>query len=198
MKKQILEKLDSLPCFSKKNLKLFQDNSDFSFDKNIQNWLKKGLIKKLKNGLYVTKNYFLNQKNKTDYVEFIAGKLVYPSYLSCEYVLQKYNILTEAIYTITSITTKTTRSIENFLGNFKYYNLKPELFIGFDKKSNYFQASKAKALFDYIYLKKNNIKNIEDLRLNTDEINKQDWLEFKKYIKISKDSKMQKLCLNKI
>lgn len=198
MKKEILEKLNNLPCFSKANLKLFQDNSDFSFDKNIQNWLKKGLIKKLKNGLYVTKNYFLKQKSKTIYAEFTASKLVYPSYLSCEYILQKYNILTEAIYTITSITTKTTRSIENFLGSFKYYNLKPELFIGFERKNKYFQATKAKALFDYIYLKKNNIKNMQDLRLNTDEINQADKQEFQKYIKLSKDSKMQKLCLNKI
>ena len=78
----------------------------------------------MKNGLYVTEKYILLQKDISPYAEFVASKLVYPSYLSCEYVLQKYNILTEAVYTITSIIAKTTRKIENFLGSFKYYNLK--------------------------------------------------------------------------
>ena len=92
MKEEILKKFEELPYFTKANLKLFQDNSDFSFDKNIQNWLKKGLIKKLKNGLYVLGKYFLKEKEPTLYQEFIANKLVFPSYLSGEYVLQKNNI----------------------------------------------------------------------------------------------------------
>lgn len=199
MKTKILKKFEELPYFTKTNLKLFQDNSDFSFDKNIQNWLKKGLIKKLKNGFYVTEKYFSQENELTLYQEFIANKLVYPSYLSAEYVLQKYNILTEAIYGLTSITIKSTRGYENFLGTFRYYNIKKELFLGFQeiifKKNKILIASLAKALFDFVYLKKDSFqefsqKEIEEMRLNLDEINKKDIEEFEKYISLSKDKKM--------
>jgi predicted transcriptional regulator of viral defense system len=199
MKEEILEKFEESPYFTKTNLKLFQDNSDFSFDKNIQNWLKKGLIKKLKNGLYCTEKYFLKEKEPTLYQEFIANKLVFPSYLSGEYVLQKDNILTEAIYSITSVTIKSTRNYENFLATFRYYNIKKELFLGFQEinfgKNKILIATRAKALFDFIYLKKNNFqefsqKEIEEIRLNLDEIKKEDLKEFKKYIDLSKDKKM--------
>jgi len=210
MQQKILEQLNTLPYFSKKNLRLFQNNSDFSFDKNIQNWLKKGLIKKLKNGLYVTEKYLLSEDDKAGYAEFIASKLVFPSYLSNEYVLQKYSILTEAIYVITSISLKTTRNIENFLGAFLYRNIKKELFTGLEQKQYrnnvYFQATKAKALFDYIYFRKDNFidfstKELEELRFNTDEITKKDLKEFKIYLKLAQNSKMrlffdqfQKIC----
>ncbi|MEK9165276.1 MAG: hypothetical protein AAB525_00235 [Patescibacteria group bacterium] len=213
MTQKILEKFNTLPCFSKQNLKLSQDNSNYSFDKNIQNWLARGIIKQLKNGLYVSERYILAEKDITAYSEFIASKLVYPSYLSCEYVLQKYNLLTEAIYTITSVTSKTTRTIKNFLAKFSYYNLKKELITGFMefsyKNNKYWQATKAKALFDYIYLRKNNFFNfslaeLSELRLNTDEFSKNDLRELKKYIQLSNDVKMQKfftnfqkLCLSK-
>lgn len=205
MKKEILKQFENQPYFTKTNLRLFQDNSNFSFDKNIQGWIKKDLIKKLKNGLYVTEKYILKEKELTLYQEFMANKLLYPSYLSGEYVLQKYNILTEAVYSLTSITTKTTRCFENFLNVFRYYNLKKELFLGFNEidygKFKILIASKAKALFDFIYLKKNNfqefsLKEIEEMRLNLDEINKNDLEEFGKYANLSKDEKIFNFCKN--
>lgn len=199
MKREFLKQFENLPCFTKTNLKLFQDNSDFSFDKNIQAWLKKELIKKLKNGLYVTEKYILKEKELTLYQEFMANKLLWPSYLSGEYVLQKYNILTEAIYSLTSITTKTSRSFENFLGVFRYYNLKKELFLGFKEvnfgKFKILIASKTKALFDFVYFKKDNFQEfspeeIEEMRFNLDELNKKDLKELKEYINLSKNKKM--------
>lgn len=199
MKEEILKQFERLPCFTKTNLRLFQDNSNFSFDKNIQNWLKRGIIKKLKNGLYVTEKYLLKEKESDLYQEFIANKFVYPSYLSGEYVLQKYNILTEAIYGITSVTAKSTRNYENFLAVFRYYNIKKELFLGWQeidfRKNKILIATKAKALFDFIYLKKDAFqgfsqKEIEELRLNLDEMKTSDLKELKKYIDLSKNKKM--------
>ncbi len=199
MKEEILKQFERLPCFTKTNLRLFQDNSNFSFDKNIQNWLKRGIIKKLKNGLYVTEKYLLKEKESDLYQEFIANKFVYPSYLSGEYVLQKYNILTEAIYGITSVTAKSTRNYENFLAVFRYYNIKKELFLGWQeidfRKNKILIATKAKALFDFIYLKKDAFqgfsqKEIEELRLNLDEMKTGDLKELKKYIDLSKNKKM--------
>lgn len=207
MKQQILQKLENLPYFSKGNLRLFQNNSDFSFDRNIKNWQKKGLIKKLKNGLYVREKFILQEKNVTEYAEMMANLLVYPSYISCEYVLQKNNMLTEAIYGFTSITTKSTRTVENFLGNFRYYNIKKELFTGFQdapysyKEAKILIATKAKAIFDFVYLKKNRFQNfsqkeIEEIRFNFDEWSKRDMLELKKYIYLSENKKMENFYKN--
>lgn len=207
MKQQILQKLENLPYFSKGNLRLFQNNSNYSFDRNIKNWQKKNFIKKLKNGLYVTEKFILQEKNITQYVEMMANLLVYPSYISCEYVLQKNNMLTEAVYGFTSIATKSTRTVENFLGNFRYYNLKKELFTGFQdapyfyKETKIFIATRAKALFDFIYLKKNRYQNfspeeIEEMRFNFDEWRRRDMIELKKYIRLSKNRKMENFYKN--
>ncbi len=214
MKKKILQQFDSLPYFTKNNLRLFQDSADFSFDKNIQNWLKSGIVKRLKSGVYVTERFILQEKDITQYQELIANTLVYPSYISTDYVLQKYNLLTEAAKTITSITTKSTRAFSNFLGTFRYYSMKEELFCGFEeleyKNMIIKQATKAKALFDYLYLSIDSFgafsfQEIEEIRINTDEITKEDFKEFEGYVKIAKNAKMNSfynqfkkyLCLNK-
>ena len=60
---------------------------------NIIRWLKKGELIQLKRGWYVTKNYYLMTPGKQIYLEWLANKLKEPSYLSMEYVLQKYNLL---------------------------------------------------------------------------------------------------------
>lgn len=196
MKEKIIEKVNDLPYFSKNNLKLFQDNADFTFNENIKKWLKKELMSKIKNGLYVTR-FYLDRRKKTEYEEFIANILTQPSYISLEYALQKYNILSEGAFSFSSVTTKSTRGYENFLGSFNYSSIKPELFCGFfeEKEASYpiLIASKAKAIFDYVYFRKNiySAEAIEELRFNWEELDKKDFIELKKYIKMSKNKKMK-------
>ncbi|MCG2692348.1 hypothetical protein L6272_06025, partial [Microgenomates group bacterium] len=62
------------------------------------------------------------------------------------------------------------------------------------------EASKAKALFDFLYLRILKIKEVdqnllESFRLNLDEFSRQDRQEFKKYIKLSRLKKMAKAAL---
>lgn len=202
---QKLKKLDNLSCFDKSALQQFMELSENSLYANIKRWLKQGLIIKLKNGLYVTNNYYLSKEKKEDYVEFIANKLREPSYLSLEYVLQAYGILSEAVYSITSITLKSKNSYTNKLGRFSYRNIKETLFTGFNicEKSD-FQikiATKAKALFDYLYLKFKSIAKITkeeliSLRLNLEKISKKDLEEFNQYAKKAGIKKY--LCLTKL
>src|SRR4030042_1907913 len=79
------------------------------------------------------------------------------SYLSLEYVLQQRGILTEITYPVTAITIKNTRTILNSLGTFVYRHIQPHLYFGFQIMESYgvpyAQASTAKALFDYLYLR---------------------------------------------
>lgn len=187
-----LRKLENLSYFDKSVLQQFMELSDNSLYANIKRWLKQGLIIKLKNGLYVTEKYYGSRDNKENYVEFIANKLREPSYLSLEYVLQTYGMLTEAVYAITSITQKSKRGYANKLGRFSYRKIKDELFVGFDLlERGEFQvkiATKAKALFDYLYFKFRSVTRITkeelvSLRLNFGDFSKKDLKEFDQYAK---------------
>lgn len=202
---QNLKKLDNLSCFDKSTLQQFMEISDNSLYADIKRWLKQGLIIKLKNGLYVTNAYYISRDKKEAYLEFIANKLREPSYLSLEYVLQAYGILGEAIYSITSITLKSKNSYANKLGRFSYRNIKEALFTGFNIcEKGEFQikiATKAKALFDYLYLKFKSITRItrEELisfRLDLEGFSKKDLEEFNQYVKKAGIKKY--LCLTKL
>lgn len=190
-----------LPFFSKNTLRLTTSLKREALDMRIKRALKKEQILGLKKGLYVTKEYYQLEPDKTTYREFISSVIREPSYLSLEYVLSKYNLLTEATFPITCVTVKSSRDYENFLGDYRYLSIKQELFFGFQKKSYktniYYEASLAKALFDYLYLKKNISTDItyeikEGLRLNWENFTKEDLNEFKKIVSISKSAKMNK------
>ena len=106
--------------------------------------------------------------------------------------MSKYSLLTEAVYSLTSITTKKTKSFINPLGRFNYYSVTPKLFTGYKivtfRSIPVAIATKEKAVFDFLYLRfiKNseiNSKAIEELRINWDLISKK---EFKKICSFTK------------
>ena len=101
-----LKKLGNLSYFDKNTLSQIIELSDNSLYTNIKRWIKSGRLVQLKNGMYVTDIFLSTLPDKTPYAEFIANKLREPSYLSTEYVLQKYGVLTEAVYGYTSVTLK--------------------------------------------------------------------------------------------
>ena len=113
-----LKNLENLSYFGKSTISQYVDIKAESLSADINRWIKEGVLIQLKKGLYTTTNYFERINNKSLYSEFIANKLRTPSYLSLEYVLQKHSILSEAVYSITSITSKAGRSYNNTLGLF--------------------------------------------------------------------------------
>ena len=201
MKTDIFEPFEETTCFSKKNLGIYFKGSEFALNERIKRSLKNKRIVKLKKGLYTTDVYYLKEPNKTEFKEFIASKLRFPSYLSSEYVLSKYNLLTEATYPLTSITLKTGRSYQNSLGTYQYSNIKESLYFGFQEVSFYqniyFVATKAKALFDFLYLKRNlgnlNAEILDSLRINWENFSFGDFSLFKKYVSKSMSKKMEKI-----
>lgn len=193
-----LENLESLSYFDKNTLGQFFDLKDNSLYANIKRWLKVGNLIQIKKGLYVTKEYFNLLRDKGAYTEFLANRIRQPSYLSTEYILQKYNILTEAVYAITSISLKSKHIYKNKITTFIYQNIKENLFTGYDiiKRGPFeiFEATKAKALFDYLYLQLLKIKEIDQdillsYRLNLEELKRRDLNEFARYCKLSKIKK---------
>lgn len=201
MKQDLFKQLENVPCFSKADLRMIFDGQENALNERIKRAIKNKVIIQLKKGFYTTYLYWLKEPNKTVYLEFIASKLRYPSYLSLEYILAKNNLFTEATYPITSITIKSNRTYQNQLGSFTYSSIKEKLFTGYTQKTYgrnvYYLATPAKALFDWFYLKKNLSINkdeiMEELRINWDNFSQTDFQEFKSYINLSKSNKMQKI-----
>lgn len=169
----------------------------------LSRFVKRGEIIRLKRGVYASKNY-LNQAEKENkinsYIEFIANNLYEPSYLSMEYVLAERGILTENVNAISSLTRNKTKKLLNRFGVFNYHNIKEELFCGFliYEKNGFLisKASLAKALFDFLFFRKNIIpdkKAFLALRLNVENLSEKDRQEFKKYIKIAGSIKMKNI-----
>jgi len=84
-------------------------------------------------------------------------------------------------YPVTAITTKNTRRIVNSLGAFWYRNLRADLYHGFTISDHFgvkvAEATLAKSLFDYLYLRplssalrRPDFDLAEELRLNLDDV----------------------------
>jgi len=188
-----------LPCFE------LHDLFGIEKDKNylrvlFYRYKKTGKIITLKKGWYTTKDYLdkITKNNQLgDYSEFVSIVLYEPSYLSLEYVLYENNILTEIPVNLSLISKKKTQHFSNQFGSFFYHKIKKELFCGFTiiKKGEFtiYKATKAKALFDFLYLRKNSIASksaAEELRLNLDNFNTTDKKELERYIKMTGSKKM--------
>lgn len=202
---KIISLVEKMPYFELKNLSSIEKNKDY-LKILFSRYEHKGRLIRLKKGLYVSVDY-LNTLGKKDllsfYTEFAANLIYAPSYLSLEYVLYEHNILSEIPKNFTSISLKKTAHLKNNLGDFFYHKIAKRLFLGFNSSSRgdfvVFKASRAKALFDYLYLRQDHLINpeaIEELRLNLNNLTKDDLREFKKYLKIEGSKKMYAIAKN--
>ena len=202
MDRKILNNLESLPFFSKHAISAFETIRSRALYQNLQRWVDTGHILRLKNGLYVTKTFVDRFLHDGSYVELVANKLAAPSYLSLEYVLQKKGFLTEATFTITSVTLKTTRHYRNPLGSFEYHHLDERLYFGFAGRrygqNIIYEASPMKALFDFFYLRcsdldPQDLSTLESMRINWSQLNRASLNELCGIILKSGVKKMQKI-----
>lgn len=120
----------------------------------LRGWQKKGLIIKLRRGLYILNK---NDRKIEPSRIFLANALYSPSYVSMEYALGYYDLIPEKVEDVTSITTKKTSKFTNPFGTFVYQHLKTDLFFGFKEieDENGFPvliAEPEKAMLDFIYL----------------------------------------------
>lgn len=161
------------------------DNNSKSF---ISRNVKRGLLSKLKNGLYTLSGISVPKF-------LIANKLYTPSYISFETALSYYGIIPETVYTISSATTKASREFETPESHFMFHRIKKEAFFGYIPKKVdnivILIAEPEKALLDYFYfaaLKKKTFNN----RLNIKNISKTKLLKFAKYFKNDKLTQLAK------
>lgn len=180
------------PVFSLQDLRLLNDKV---YPYQLSQWVKRGYLLRLKNGLFA-----FSEKSENLKIETIAFNLYQPSYVSLEWALAKYGLIPEMTYNCTSITTKTTRSFKNKFGNFTFRNVKENMFFGYTKIEEngqvYLIAEPEKALIDYIYLNMKKIKNQDDvneLRLNEFAIKDIDVKKIRKYADVVNNKRFMKI-----
>ena len=108
-KKNLLEQLKSLPHFSKDSLYQLGKQlglADATVDTYISRFLKHKEILQLKNGLYISADFFSKSGGDVSYSFYLANIIRTPSYVSSWSALQFYNLTTETIHGITSVTPK--------------------------------------------------------------------------------------------
>ena len=197
-KKNLLEQLKSLPHFGKSTVYQFGKQlglKDTTVDTYISRFLKYKEIYRLKNGLYLSADFFDKNRNDISYSFYLANIIRTPSYVSSWAALQYYNLATEAIHSVTSVTPKVTRDYRTKAGNFAYQSINKKLFSDFSLikgKFDFFIASPSKALFDLLYFRTNQFRGVplekikamvEELRIDIDEMDEKEQAKFYAMIK---------------
>jgi len=200
--KRILKLTEALPLFGAADLAPIGEKREY-LNIILSRYVKRGTMLHLRKNLYVTKSYLDNAERRgifSSYVEFTANKMYPPSYLSLDYVLHEYNMLTEIPQNMTSVGLRKTDHFSNNLGNFIYHKIKEELYLGFKvvKKGDFsiLKATKAKALFDFLYLRKRLLvdkRAVEELRLNLDEFTENDFKELEGYVETERSLRMKEI-----
>jgi len=173
----------------------------------LHRWTAAGHILRLKKGVYMTRRFYELHRTEAAFTPAISAILLPQSYVSLEFILQRHNLLTEATYPLTAVTPRNTRRIVNRMGTFWYRNLRANLYHGFTILEyfgiRYAEASLAKALFDYLYLRplgadirRASFDLAEELRLNLDEVPPEGREEFRQLVEDAARPKMERVYEN--
>ena len=172
-------------------LKWFPKSKEAVLKVQLNLWVKKGYLQKIKRGLF-----HLAEVGIEDNL-YLAEKILSPSYISLESALNYYSIIPDVPFTVTCITPLTTRNFTTISGQYNYHHIKKEYFFGwqtiyeYNKKFFYNIACPEKALLDFIYFNLSRFKNmqgIEEERLYFEK----DFL-WGKFLKMSKMFKNEKI-----
>lgn len=194
----LLEQLKPLPYFNKETI--YQLSKQYGFkETTVDAYISRSLARKdllqLKKGMYTTADFYEKNISDISYKFYLANVLRSPSYVSSWTALQYYDLSTEIIGAVTSVTPKITRTYTNKAGSFGYHSIKKDLFSGFSLvkgKFDFFMAAPSKALFDLLYFKTSRFRGIrpemvagivDELRVDIDEMDKKDRIAFYAMIK---------------
>lgn len=186
------QKLKDFVVFNLRDIRKIENRFDL---RRLNEWQSKGYIKMLRKGYYIFTDIDLNEAS----LFLIANKLYAPSYISLEMALSHYSLIPEAVYGITSVSSRKTNRFQTEHGEFLYRRVKPELMFGYrlENYKNYSIkiAEMEKAVLDYFYLN-TNIQTEDDftgLRFNkTEFIAQADRNKLQNYLKAMGNKRMEK------
>jgi predicted transcriptional regulator of viral defense system len=142
---------------------------DRRFDtRRLVEWQQKSYVRRIVNRWYM----FADEAVDERFLYLVSNRIYSPSYISCESAFGFYHLIPEGVYSITSVTTLKTDQVTNFLGNFNYRHMKPDLFFGYRLIEAYGHhvrmAEPEKLILDFLYLnpKLQNADDFESLRID--------------------------------
>lgn len=164
-----LDRFRKTPAFSVREVEQLYPGFE---RENLLNWQKKGQIVRIRNGWYSVAGRIATE----EHLYWVANKIYRPSYVSLETAFAYYGWIPEAVFTITSISTRKTQIFDTPVGHFRYSSVKPSLFFGYRllRHEGYGakMAEPEKALLDFLYLRPKiaTTADFEALRLNLDQM----------------------------
>lgn len=195
---RILSVIADLPFFSVDNLKILGVDEGHLLI-CLSRLAKQEKITRIKKGWYGNPFFQLKHPFEQEYRESLGCVLKPDSYLSLEFVLSSHHLLTDVIRNITYVTSSTPRTYRNQYGVFNFHKIRPSLFYGFETYQTpsgllIRKAEKSKALFDFLYLRKNILNEksaVSELRLNMELLNKKDLEKTASYVYLEGSDKMK-------
>ena len=163
--------------------------------RRLYEWQQKQYIERLANNYYIFTDYQINDA----LLKHIANTIYSPSYIAQESALSFYQLIPEAVFQMTSLTTRKTKQLQNHLASFRYQSIHRSLFFGYTirgkKNSPYYISDPEKTILDYLYYN-SHLKtedDFESMRLNrdifVDLINPS---RLKKYLQLFKHQQLEK------
>lgn len=124
--------------------------------KKIHDLIERKYLYLLRRGLYLN----LKSENlKLSQVETWAQAMYAPSYISCEWALQHYGLLTDRVTVVTSVCLLKSVKFQTPMGHFTFEHITKKRYpIGYYLEKNYLIARPEKALLDYINLRVDKVK----------------------------------------
>ena len=127
-------------------------------DEKVSELERKGLIVRIKRGLYIVTQKVHNQEIS---IELVANHLYGPSYISLESALSYHGLISERVYSVRSVCSKLHKEYETPLGHFEYIKVPEKYYpIGISQEIvnnsySFLIATPEKALCDKIITSQN-------------------------------------------
>ena len=184
MTNEFLEKLNKInkDYFTFSDFKKIWKGKKNSLKVIVWRLIKAKKIIKVFRGIYILPNSKIK-------IEKLANEIYFPSYVSFEYALYLWRILSQMPYTITFATMLKTKSINLMNTKIEYRKIQKKLFFGYVFQGGIYLARPEKALLDTFYLASLGKLKMNFARIDYSKINKN---LFKKWAK-NYPSKTRKL-----
>lgn len=165
---ELKQQLKDFTVFSLADIRKIEP--DF-YRSRLNEWQKKGYIKKLRRGYYIFSDVVLDEET----LFLIANRLYGPSYVSLEMALSYYGLIPEGVYSVTSVGGKKSAIFKTPIAEFSYRRIKSSLLFGYKLEQKNGQGYKIadieKTVLDYLYLNPNiiNEADFHEWRFNSQE-----------------------------
>lgn len=184
--------MKKFPAFS---LKEINKLSSKVYYHRLAAWQKKGYIRRIANGVFV----FADEKLDELHLFYLANRIYKPSYISLESAFAYYGFIPEAVYRITSVSTKKTSEFKCDDIVFNYKTIHRRLNFGYHlinwKNVTVKIAEPEKAVIDYFYLNPeiNTNNHINEMRFNVMTMNELiDWDKVSRYLGLYDNKNLRK------